>query len=122
MASPMSIFVQRSNFSPDDGRFQYYVGLKPNSSKEELEVETRVPVEVAVSVSETGDLVDLAFELPKKWRSDLALTYIKKHTQASYVDPRVFIALTGLSGDTVIAAPANLEIDSAGRIIGVDIH
>ena len=118
----MSIYVERSNFSPDDGRFQYYVGLKPGASKDELEVQTRVPVEVAVSVSETGDLVDLAFELPKKWRSDLALTFIKKHQQVNYVDPRVFIALTGVSGDAVLAAPANLEIDAAGRIIGLDIH
>jgi hypothetical protein len=118
----MGIFVERSNFSPDDGRFQYYVGLKPNTAKDDLEVQTRVPVEVAVSVSETGDLVDLAFEIPKKWRSDHALTYLKKNEQINYVDPRVFIAFTGSSGDAVLAAPANLEIDAAGRIIGVDIH
>lgn len=118
----MGIFVERSNFSPDDGRFQYYVGLKPNTAKEELEVQVRVPVEVAVSVSETGDLVDLAFELPKKWRNDNALTFIRRHNQVNYVDPRVFIAFTGASGDAVLAAPANLEIDSAGRIIGLDIH
>ncbi|MDP9267650.1 MAG: hypothetical protein M3P27_04905 [Acidobacteriota bacterium] len=118
----MGIIVERNNFSADDGRFQYYVGLKPNVSKDELEVQTRVPVEVAVSVSENGDLVDLAFELPKKWRSDQALTFIKRQHQANYVDPRVFIAFTGVSGDVVMAAPANLEIDAAGRIIGLDIH
>ena len=66
MAAPfMGISVERANFSADDGRFQYYVGLKPNTPKDELDVQTRVPVEVAVSVSETGDLVDLAFELPR---------------------------------------------------------
>ena len=118
----MGIFVERSNFSPDDGRFQYYVGLKPNTPKDELDVQTRIPVEVAVSVSETGDLVDLAFELPKKWRSEQALTYIKRNHQVNYVDPRVFIAFTSASGDAVMAAPANLEIDAAGRIIGLDIH
>lgn len=118
----MAIFVERSNFSPEDGRFQYYVGLKPNTAKDELEVQTRVPVEVAVSVSENGELVDLAFEVPKKWRSELALTYLKKNEQVNYVDPRVFIAFAGASGDAVLAAPANLEIDAAGRIIGLDIH
>jgi hypothetical protein len=118
----MSITVERANFSADDGRFQYYVGLKPNTPKDELDVQTRVPVEVAVSVSETGDLVDLAFELPKKWRTEQALTFIKRQDAANYVDPRVFIAFTGTSGDSVMAAPANLEIDAAGRIIGLDIH
>jgi len=118
----MDIFVERTNFSADDGRFQYYVGLKPNTAKDDLEVQTRVPVEVAVSVSENGELVDLAFEVPKKWRSDQALTYLKKNERVNYVDPRVFIAFTGLSGDAVMAAPANLEIDAAGRIIGLDIH
>jgi hypothetical protein len=118
----MSIYIERSNFSEDDGRFQYYVGLKPNTPKDELEVHTRVAVEVAVSVSENGELVDLAFELPKKWRNPQALTYVKAHEQANYVDPRVFIAVPGMSGDTVMAAPANLEIDAAGRIVGLDIH
>lgn len=118
----MSIQVERSNFSPDDGRFQYHVGLKPGVQKEELEVHTRVAVEVAVSVSETGDLVDLSFELPKRFRNNEALTFIHRHEAANYVDPRVFIAIPGLSGDAVMAAPANLELDAAGRIIGVDIH
>ena len=118
----MSLYIERSNFSEEDGRFQYYVGLKPNTPKDELEVHTRVAVEVAVSVSENGELVDLAFELPKKWRNSQALTYVKAHEQANYVDPRVFIAVPGMSGDTVLAAPANLEIDAAGRIVGLDIH
>jgi len=118
----MGISVERSNFSPDDGRFQYYVALRPDTPKDELDVHTRVPVEVAVSVSETGELVDLAFEVPKKWRSEQALTFIKRQREVNYVDPRVFIAFPGSSGDAVLAAPANLEIDSAGRIIGLDIH
>lgn len=118
----MGIQIERTNFSMDDGRFQYYVNLKPGVSKDDLEVHTRVAVEVAVSVSETGDLADLSFELPKKWRTEHALTYLKKNEGATYVDPRVFIAVPGQSGDAVLAAPANLEIDAAGRIIGVDIH
>ena len=122
MIRPDYPFRHRRGSNPDDGRFQYYVGLKPNTAKDELDVQTRVPVEVAVSVSETGDLVDLAFELPKKWRTEQALTFIKRQDAANYVDPRVFIVFNGVSGDSVLAAPANLEIDAAGRIIGLDIH
>ncbi|HXZ26831.1 MAG TPA: hypothetical protein VEG08_02410 [Terriglobales bacterium] len=119
----MPIQVERSNFDPQDGRYQYYVAFKGNTNREEAEVHHRVPIEVAVSVSETGDLADLSFEVPKKYRNEVALTFIKREApQAHYVDPRVFVAIPGLTGDAVLAAVANLELDAAGRIIGMDIH
>jgi len=118
----MSIQVERSNFDIEEGRCQYYVLLKPNVSKEEVGVQTRVPLEVAVSVSENGDLADVSFVVPKKYRSDQGLAYLKKEPAVSYVDPRVFLAIPGFSGDSVFNAPANLEVDAAGRIVGLDIH
>jgi hypothetical protein len=118
----MSIQVERSNFDLEEGRCQYYVLLKPNVSKEEVGVQTRVPLEVAVSVSENGDLADVSFIVPKKYRSDQGLTYLKKEPGVSYVDPRVFLAIPGFSGDSVFNVPANLEVDAAGRIVGLDIH
>ena len=117
------IQVQRSDFDPQDGRCQYYVLLKPHADKEDVEVHMRVPIEVGISVSETGELADLSFVVPKKYRPDDALSFIKAHRgSASYVDPRVFISIEGRSGDSVLSAAANLEVDAAGRIIGVDIH
>ena len=118
----MSIRVERSNFDVDEGRCQYYVLLKPHASKEEVSVQTRVPVEVAVSVSENGDLADVSFVVPKKYRSDQALAFLKKQPAVNYVSPRVFLAIPGSSGDSVFNAPANLEVDAAGRIVGLDIH
>ncbi len=118
----MSILVERSNFDVEDGRCQYHVLLKPHASKEELSVQTRVPVEVAVSVSENGDLVDVSFVVPKKYRSEQALAFLKKQPTVNYVSPRVFLAIPGSSGDSVFNAPANLELDPAGRIVGLDIH
>ena len=118
----MSIRVERTNFDVDEGRCQYHVMLKPNTSKEEVNVQTRVPVEVALSVSENGDLADLSFVVPKKYRSDQALAFLKKQPTVNYVDPRVFLAIPGSSGDSVFNAPANLEVDAAGRIVGLDIH
>lgn len=119
----MPIQIDRSNFDSEDGRYQYYVAFKGNTNREEADVHLRVPVEVAVSVSETGELVDLSFEVPKKYRNEVALTFIKKEApQANYVDPRVFVAIPGQSGDAVLSAVANLELDAAGRIIGMDIH
>jgi len=118
----MSIRVERSGFDVEDGRCQYHVMLKPNTSKDEVNVQTRVPVEVAVSVSENGDLVDVSFVVPKKYRSDQALAFLKKQPTVNYVSPRVFLAIPGSSGDSVFNAPANLELDGAGRIIGLDIH
>lgn len=119
----MAIYVERGNLDPEEGRCPFYVGFKPNTTKEEAEVHVRVPIEVAVSVSENGELADLSFELPKKYRNDIALTFIKRVTpEARYVDPRVFVAMPGREGDAVLQAVANLELDSAGRIIGMDIH
>ena len=119
----MSIQIDRSNFDPQDGRYQYYVAFKGNTGREEAEVHSRVPVEVAVSVSETGELVDLSFEVPKKYRNEVALTFIRRHAPAAnYIDPRVFVAIAGQSGDAVLSTVANLELDAAGRIIGMDIH
>lgn len=117
------INVERSEFDPNEGRCQYYVLLKPNASKGDVEVHMRVPVEVGISVSESGDLADLSFIVPKKYRNDNALSFIKAHREsANYVDPRVFISIPGLTGDSVLSAAANLEVDVAGRIVGVDIH
>lgn len=118
----MSIRVERTNFDVEDGRCQYHVLLKPHASKEEVSVQTRVPVEVAVSISENGDLADVSFVLPKKYRSDQALAFLKKQPTVNYVSPRVFLAIPGSSGDSVFNAPANLEVDPAGRIVGLDIH
>jgi hypothetical protein len=59
--------------------------------------------------------------VPKKYRSDQGLA-LKKQPAVNYVDPRVFLAIPGPSGDSVFNAPANLEVDSAGRIVGLDIH
>ncbi len=119
----MAIQIERGNLDPEDGRCRYYVLFKPNITKEEAEVHVRVPVEVAVSVSENGELADLTFELPKKYRTETALTFIKKGSpETHYVDPRVFVAVKGRDGDAVLQAVANLELDAAGRIIGMDIH
>ena len=118
----MSIRVERTSFDVDEGRCQYHVLLKPHTSKEEVSVQIRVPVEVALSVSETGDLADVSFVVPKKYRSDQALAYLKKQPTVNYVSPRVFLAIPGSSGDSVFNAPANLEVDAAGRIVGLDIH
>lgn len=118
----MSIRVERTNFDIDEGRCQYHVLLKPHTSKEEVSVQTRVPVEVALSVSENGDLADVSFVVPKKYRSDQAMAFLKKQPTVNYVSPRVFLAIPGSSGDSVFNAPANLEVDAAGRIVGLDIH
>ena len=117
------INVERSEIDPDEGRCQYYVLLKPKAAMEDVEVHIRVPVEVGISVSETGELADLSFVVPKKYRNENALSFIHSHRDsASYVDPRVFISIPGHSGDSVLTAAANLEVDAAGRIVGVDIH
>ena len=58
----------------------------------------------------------------KKFRTEQALAFIAKSQAARTVEAHVFIAMPGLSGDAVLQAPAQLELDSAGRIIGMEIQ
>jgi hypothetical protein len=119
----MAISIERGDFDLDHG-YQYYVAFKPNLSMFDLQEEThrRVPVETSLCVSETGDLADFSFVLPKLCRSENALTFIRRQQEARIAPPEVFIALSGPSRDAVANAIASLDIDLAGRIIAMEIH
>ena len=116
----MAIQVERTEFDEQLG-YQYYVAFNSNGTLEEDEVRERVPVEVAISLCENGDLADFSFELPKICRSEAALVFVTEAANARYLEPRVYVTLPGLSGDTVTLAAGRLELDIAGRIIGLEI-
>lgn len=116
----MSINVKRGTFDPEDGSFQYELQFKPVVDDDE--VQSSVAVEVAFSVSENGELADLTFLVPKSVRNDQAMKFLRQEENASYVDSRMFIVLPGTSGDTVLRAPAQLELDGAGRIVSLKIN
>ncbi len=125
----MYVQVERTDVDPATGRCRYYVSLKPEMAREDSEAKLRIAVEAAISVSETGDLADLSFVVPKKYRNQQALTFVSKLSKVafkpvagtvSYVAPRVFIAVPGYQGDAVFAVPARLEVDAAGRIIALE--
>ncbi len=116
----MPIQVERDEFDLHDG-FHYYVSFKPNALEED-DAYSRVPVEVAISVCENGDLADVTFELPKYCRDPRALTYMEQLEEVKYVKPRVFVVRPGWTGDAVVHAMAHLEMDLVGRIVGMDIH
>lgn len=117
----MAFQVDRSPFDPESG-FEYYICFKPPIEVEGDEVQSRVSVEAAVSVSETGDVADLSFLLPKACRSENALLFLKRDPGAQCVENRVFISIPGLNGDAVFNAPATLELDHAGRIVAIEIN
>jgi len=112
--------VKRKKFDPEAGAYQYHLLFKRAVS--DGDVHASVPVEVAFSVTETGDLADVSFTLPKSVRNEEAISYIKQEQSASYVDSRVYIVVPRAQGDTVLNAPADLELDSAGRIVSMTIH
>jgi len=121
----MSLTVARGVFNPEKGRFHFYVAFKPtvDPTAQQRGAERSFPVDVALSVTETGELADLAFELPQPCCSNKeSLLFLQKTDSASVVDQRVFVTVPGLSGDSVFEATARLEIDGAGRIIGLEIH
>jgi hypothetical protein len=91
----MSFQVDRSPFDPESG-FEYYICFKPKTEVEGDEVESRISIEVALSISETGDIADLSFLLPKICRNDYALSFLKRDPNANCVENRVFIALARL--------------------------
>jgi len=119
----MSLSVARGVYNPEKERFHFYVAFKPglDPTADERDAEAAFPLEVALSLTETGELADLAFELPRPCREQDALLYLLKTSSATIVDQRVFITVPDLNGDAVVETTASLEIDGAGRIIGVEI-
>jgi hypothetical protein len=115
----MPVRVEKSGYDPDGG-FQYYVTFQPDV--EEEDVARSFPVEAALSVSETGDIADVAFTLPKLCRNEDALFFIRREKSADYIEPRVFIVLPDQSGDALVSARGKLDLDAAGRIVGMEIH
>jgi hypothetical protein len=119
----MSLRVARGVFNPEKDRFHFYVAFKPtlDPTSEERGVESSYHVDVAVSVTELGELADLAFTLPETCRSGRCLEYISRTYSVNIVDDRVFVTVPGLNGDSVFAADGVLELDGAGKIIGIKI-
>lgn len=115
----ISLSIEKSDFDPERG-FLYYVRLNPALQAGDESVKSRVPVQAAVSISESGDLADLAFILPKPFRNEHALRFFHA-ADVKYVEPRVFMTFTGTSGDAVVLAAAKLDVDGAGRIVGMEI-
>jgi hypothetical protein len=119
-AERKGVRVKRSEFDLRMG-YQYYVFFKPGQFEQD-EVRTRVPVEAAISVSETGELADATLELPKYLHSEQALQYIRLHENVTCVPPRLFVVVPERAGDAVLIAVANLDVDLEGRILGMEIH
>lgn len=117
----MSIRINKAEYTQEDG-FLYYVIFKPNMELGDETVTVRVPISAAVSLSETGDLADLAFTLPKQYRNDNAVSYIRKDVGANFTEGQVLITVPGHNGDAVIDAPAKLDFDAAGRLVGMEIQ
>jgi hypothetical protein len=117
----MSIRVERAEFDPMNG-FLYYVIFKPNLQVGVEDVQRSEEVTAVVSLTETGELADLTFVLPQPLRNPQALAFICGEAQGSYVDPNVFVTVPGSSGDTAVSVAGRLEVDLAGRIVGMLIQ
>lgn len=120
----MSLRVARGVYNPEKDRFHYYVSFKPalDPTMEERGAQASFKVDVALSVTETGELADVAFTLPKNCCNEKSLLYLQKTDAASVIEERVFVTVPGMNGDSVLNAKANLELDGAGRIIGLEIN
>ncbi len=119
----MSLRVARGVFNPEKDRFHFYVSFKPtlDPTADERGVESSYQVDVAVSVTELGELADVAFTLPEACRGRRCLEYISRTYSVTIADDRVFVTVPGLNGDSVFAADGVLELDGAGKIIGIEI-
>jgi hypothetical protein len=114
----MGIRVERAAFDPVNG-FLYYVIFKPNLEVGVEDVRRSEEVTAEISLTETGELAGISFVLPKQLRNEQALVFICAEGQGSYVAPHVFAAVPGTSGDSVVSVAARLEVDLAGRIVGM---
>jgi hypothetical protein len=120
----MSLRVARGVYNPEKDRFHFYVSFKPtlDPTDDERGVEGSHSVEVALSVTETGELADLAFTLPEPCRNRRSLEYLKRTQSATLIEDRVFVTVPGMNGDSVLQGKGTLELDGAGRIMGLEIN
>jgi hypothetical protein len=120
----MSLRVARGVYNPEKERFHYYVSFKPtlDPTDDERDIEGSHSVEVAISVTETGELADVAFSLPEPCRGRRSLEYLSRTHSATLVDEKVFITIPGMNGDSVLQGKGTLELDAAGRIMGLEIN
>lgn len=120
----MSVRVARGIYNPEKERIHFYVAFKPalDPTADDRGAEASYPVDVALSVTETGELADIAFELPKPCCNTKSLMFLQTTDSASVIDEKVFVTVPGLNGDAVLNAKAYLELDGAGRIIGLEIN
>ena len=116
----MPLQVERGPLDLDRSRFEYTVSFRPGV--EAGEIDASIPVQVAISVAESGDLADLTFELPKILRYPQATSLIAPLAEVRMVNSRVFLAVPGVSGDTVLPSSADLELDANGRIVRVRVY
>jgi uncharacterized protein YuzE len=119
----MTLRVARGVFNPESERYHFYVSFKPtlDPTADERGVESSYHVDVAVSITENGELADIAFTLPEFCRTRRHLEYISRAHSVHIVEGRVFVTVPGLNGDSVFEAEGVLELDGAGKIIGVEI-
>jgi hypothetical protein len=116
----MSLRIERTEYDPETG-YLYYVFFNPLWELEADEVKQRVPLEVAVSLTETGQIADVSFTLPKPCRNPQALSFIHRDRTVGLVNDRIFVAVPGQNGDAVVKALGALDMDLAGRIVGMEI-
>ena len=116
----MPVHIERGEFDAERGRFRYFVCFTKDGIDDD-DIRARVPVDVSLSISENGEVADLSFVLPKGCRED-SLALIRKTPEVQAVASHVFISQPGLSGDAVVNSAAELQLDAAGRIIGMAIH
>ena len=84
----MSLRVARGVYNPEKDRFHFYVSFKPtlDPTDDERGVEGSHSVEVALSVTETGELADVAFSLPEPCRSRRSLEYLNRTHSATLIE------------------------------------
>jgi hypothetical protein len=119
----MSLRVARGVYNPEKERFHFYVSFKPtlDPTADTRGTESSYKIDVAMSVTETGELADLAFTLPESCRNHRCLEYIARTHSVSVVDDRVFVTVPGMNGDSVFETLGVLELDGAGKIMGLEI-
>lgn len=116
----MALRVERTEYDPESG-YLYYVFFNPHWELQADEVKQRVPLEVAVSLTETGELADVSFTLPKPCRGPQALSFLQRDQTIGKVNDQIFVAVPGQNGDAVVKALGALDLDIAGRIVGMEI-
>src|SRR5258708_37844146 len=107
----MSVRIARGIYNPEKERIHFYVAFKPalDPTADDRGAEASYPVDGALSVTETGELADIAVKLPKPGCNTKSVMFRQTTDSDIVIDEKVYATVPGLNSAPVLITKAHRD-------------